>query len=230
MLAQTVNYIDFTNAQEQSNYLANKVASILQAAIEQNNQASIAVSGGSTPKEMFALLSNIDIPWQKVTITLVDDRWLEPSHNDSNQKLVEQNLLQNFAQKAHFIGLYQADKSLDQASEHLNQRFKQIELPFDIILLGMGNDGHTASLFPCSSEITQGMSTTQLFLATQPSSAPYTRMSLSANTISQAKHLFVQLKGQDKQQTLNKALAEQNELAMPIKRFLTNDTTVLWCP
>ncbi len=230
MFSDQVNYLEFKDSAEQSLNLASQVADILSQSIEKNSQASIAVSGGSTPKQMFELLSNVDIPWQQVTITLVDDRWLEPEHQDSNQRLVEQSLLQNFAKKATFIGLYQDTANAQQGAEKTNLMFDYVKQPFDVVLLGMGNDGHTASLFPCSAQIEHGMSTSQLYLATQPTTAPYSRISLSAHAISESCHLFLQLKGNDKQQTLQKALAEPDDLKMPIKRFLTKDMTVLWCP
>ncbi len=230
MLSQAVNYLAFEDASAQSNHLAQQVAEILLQAINNDGHASLAVSGGSTPKQMFEQLSNIDIPWQHVTISLVDDRWVETDHDDSNQKLIKESLLQNFAQNANFIPLYQQGLNAPKAISRINLMFKQVRQPFDVILLGMGNDGHTASLFPCSEQITQGMSTSELYLSTQPTTAPYARVSLSAHAITASRHLFLQLKGLDKQQTLEKALSQNNELKMPIKRFLTKDITVLWCP
>ena len=230
MLSQAVNYLTFEDASAQSQHLAQQVADILLQTIESDGHASLAVSGGSTPKQMFEQLSNIDIPWQHVTVSLVDDRWVEADHDDSNQKLIENSLLQNFAQNANFIPLYQQGLDASQAIARINLMFKQVRQPFDVILLGMGNDGHTASLFPCSEQVTQGMSTSELYLSTQPTTAPYSRRSLSAHASAASRHLFLQLKGLDKQQTLEKALRQKDELTMPIKRFLTKDITVLWCP
>lgn len=230
MIEQQVNFLDFANAEQQSEYLALQVARILQQSIDLNGTASLAVSGGSTPQQMFEHLSKADIDWANVTITLVDDRWVDSQHCASNQQLVEEHLLQNLAANARFIALYQPGLTAEQASPMINQQLSQVATPFDIVLLGMGNDGHTASLFPCCEQISTGFTTTDLYLATQPSSAPHTRMSLSVSAISQAKHRFLQLKGNDKKATLEKALQEENEQRMPIKRFLTKDITVLWCP
>ncbi|MEH6442350.1 MAG: 6-phosphogluconolactonase [Oceanospirillaceae bacterium] len=225
-----INYLEFDQLADQSHFLAHKVADILQSQITRNEQASLAVSGGSTPKKLFTLLSLIDIEWQKVTITLVDDRWLPADHKDSNQQLVAQNLLQNYAAKAHFIGLYHSDLAADQAIPTINSHFSNVALPFDVILLGMGNDGHTASLFPCCQQIDAGLATSDLYLATHPNTAEYARISLSADAIDQAKNLFLQIKGTDKQRTLSTALAGDNVREMPIRRFLNNKITVLWCP
>ncbi len=225
-----VNFLSFSQLEQQSQYLARQVASILAEQIAAEGHASLAVSGGSTPKRLFEILSNTAIEWQKVTILLVDDRWLDPSHNDSNQQLVERHLLQNLAAYANFITLYQSNSSAFAAEASINQTIAAQQLPLDVVLLGMGNDGHTASLFPCSSQLLEGLSTSATYLAIQPSTAPHCRISLSANAISSAKQLFLQLKGSDKKQTLEKALSGIDETKMPIRRFLTKKLQVLWCP
>jgi len=228
--SEQINLHNFEDLEQQSQHLADVVAQILQTQIEKNGSASLAVSGGSTPQKTFELLSKNELDWARVTITLVDDRWLANDQADSNQQLVEKNLLQNHAAKAQFIPLYQEGLSAFEASDKVNALFTDIKQPFDVVLLGMGNDGHTASLFPCSEQISEGLSTRATYLATQPTTAPYERMSLSAQAIETASHLFLQLKGADKQATLSKALKGDKHLEMPIRRFLTNNITVLWCP
>jgi len=228
--SEQINLHNFDDLAQQSQHLADVVAQILRTQIEKNGSASIAVSGGSTPKKMFELLSKKELNWASVAITLVDDRWLANDQADSNQQLVEKNLLQNHAAKAQFIPLYQEGLNAFEASDKVNAIFTNIKQPFDVVLLGMGNDGHTASLFPCCEQIDQGLNTSATYLATQPTTAPYERMSLSAQAIEAASHLFLQLKGADKQDTLSKALKGDEHLEMPIRRFLTNNITVLWCP
>ncbi|MEM5529088.1 6-phosphogluconolactonase [Gammaproteobacteria bacterium AS21] len=225
-----LNYLEFPDIEQQSQYLADQVASILTLKINTAGKALLAVSGGSTPKTLFNLLSNAPLEWSKVSITLVDDRWLSASHQDSNQRLVEENLLINNAKAATLIPLYQPQQTSDNAAIALNALFCEQNLTIDIALLGMGNDGHSASIFPCCEQLDEGLNTKATFLATQPTSAPYSRITLSADAINKAEHIFVQLKGDDKKITLEKALANNDEKAMPIRRFLNKNTTVLWCP
>ena len=100
------NYFhQFDSKTELHTELANIVASLLEKSIAVDNKAILAVSGGSTPKPFFKELSKISIPWQNVFVTLVDERWVEPTHNDSNEKLVRDHLLQNHAKNASFIPL-----------------------------------------------------------------------------------------------------------------------------
>ncbi len=229
-LLSKVNYRAFSDLQLQSEFLADTVAQILIQQIATSGSATLAVSGGSTPKLFFTNLSHRDIPWEKVTITLVDDRWVDPSHADSNQQLLQNNLLQNRAAAANFMPLFRSGLTASDAAAVINADFADVKQPFDVVLLGMGNDGHTASLFPCSPEIDQGFSTQDTYLATQPSTAPYSRISLSAHAICSARHLFLQIKGEDKHQTLQKALSAEDQLSMPIRHFLNPTTNVIWCP
>lgn len=225
-----LNYLEFSGIEQQSQYLADQVAKILTLKINTTGKALLAVSGGSTPKTLFNLLSDAQIQWSKVTITLVDDRWLPVSHQDSNQRLVEENLLINNAKAATLIPLYQPQETAENAPTALNALFCEQNLSIDIALLGMGNDGHSASIFPCCEQLDEGLNTKATFLSTQPTSAPYSRITLSADAINKAGHIFVQLKGDDKKITLEKALTNNDEKAMPIRRFLNKNTTVLWCP
>jgi len=225
-----LNLLDFCDIDQQSQYLADEVARLLTAKISTNGNALLAVSGGSTPKTMFNKLSYAPIDWDKVTITLIDDRWLPSSHQDSNQRLVEENLLINNASAANFIPLFQSHETNANAPKQLNALFSNENLELDIALLGMGNDGHSASIFPCCEQIDEGLNTQATFLSTEPTTAPYSRITFSAHAINKAEHIFLQLKGDDKKITLEKALADDDEKAMPIRRFLNKNTTVLWCP
>ena len=118
-------------------HLSEQIYDILKLTIEEKGSASFVVSGGSSPIKIFNELSFMDLDWTKVNITLVDDRFVDKSHNDSNEKLVNENLIINKAANLNFISLCNSPKSV------LN-----INRPFDIMLLGMGEDGHFASLFP----------------------------------------------------------------------------------
>ena len=158
--------------------LADKVAAILTAAVESKGKASIAVSGGSTPKGFFQALSKKKLAWQAITITLADERWVDIDSSDSNTKLVHENLLQNEAVNANFFHLKQGDRFSDDTLDDLNLAANQQLLPLDVLILGMGEDGHTASLFPCSDEITQCLAMiAEALIKVTPKSAPYQRIS-----------------------------------------------------
>lgn len=212
--------------------LADKVANILTAAVEAKGKASIAVSGGSTPKGFFQALSKKKLAWQAITITLADERWVDITSNDSNTKLVHENLLQNEAVNANFFHLKQGDNLTDETLADLNAAAAQQLLPLDVLILGMGEDGHTASLFPCSDEITQCLAKdSEALIKVTPKSAPYQRISFSFASLSQSKNTFLHISGASKKQVLAAAIAGQECREMPIRAFLQApdvNTQVYW--
>jgi 6-phosphogluconolactonase len=213
--------------------LADKVSAILQQAISLNGKASIAVSGGSTPKGFFKVLSNKNIDWQKVTITLADERWVDINSDDSNTRLVHENLLQNKASVAKFFHLKQGEVLCDETLANLNVAANNTLLPLDVLILGMGEDGHTASLFPCSAQIKQSLdiNNEHALMKVVPTTAPHQRITFSFASLSQSKNTFLHLSGESKKQVLEKALNGDDVFDMPIRKFLHTDsidTQVYW--
>jgi 6-phosphogluconolactonase len=213
--------------------LADKVSEILQQAILRNGKASIAVSGGSTPNGFFKVLSNKDIDWKKVTITLADERWVDIHSKDSNTRLVHENLLQNKTSAAKFFHLKQGEQLCDETLADLNVAAANTILPLDVLILGMGEDGHTASLFPCSAQIKQGLdiNNENALMKVEPTTAPHQRITFSFASLSKSKNTFLHLCGESKKQVLDKALNGDDIFEMPIRKFLHTDninTQVYW--
>jgi len=224
---------DFNSRQQLDQALADNVSQILQSAIALKGKASIAVSGGSTPKGFFTVLSNKDIDWKKVTITLADERWVDINSDASNTRLVHENLLQNKAAVAKFFHLKQGDKLSEETLADLNIAANNLLLPLDVVILGMGEDGHTASLFPCSKQIQSGLdnSNPSSLMKTEPTTAPHQRITFSFAALKQSKNIFLHLCGDSKKKVLNKALSDDDIFEMPIRAFLQDesiDTQVFW--
>ena len=210
----------FSNTSALNDDFANRLVSILQQAIAERGEAYLVVSGGKTPQALFNTLSQVDLAWDKVTVLLADDRWLDDQQTDSNERLVKATLLQHNAKAARFVSLY---ANVASAFEGVAQVLPRIaSLPtFDAVILGMGEDGHTASLFPCSAQITDGLAdNAPAVLAVQPQTAPYQRMSLSLPRLLDSRNIFLHLVGSNKLAVLNKAMGEPDVLAMPIRAFL----------
>lgn len=212
--------------------LANKVAALLTAAVDAKGKASIAVSGGSTPKGFFKALSMKKLPWQAITITLADERWVDNDSSDSNTQLVQENLLQNEAVKATFFLLKQGEILSEATLAELTAAAEQQILPLDVLILGMGEDGHTASLFPCSDEITQCLaSDSPALLKVLPKTAPHQRITFSFSALANSKNTFLHISGVSKKQVLAKAIAGSESREMPIRAFLhapNVNTQVYW--
>ncbi|WJG11092.1 6-phosphogluconolactonase [Aliiglaciecola sp. LCG003] len=209
---------------------ANKIATILSAGIEQNGRASLVVSGGRTPAAMFNILSHQDIQWQKVDITLADERWVDSDDAASNAAMVARELLVNNAKAANFIGLKTAHKDANDGVAICEANLQKIKTPFDVLILGMGEDGHTASLFPCSAQIRAGLDTTASanYIAVQPTTAPNQRMSLTLKSILASENIFLHLTGEGKKRVLDQAMASDDALEMPIRAVLNNASVALY--
>lgn len=224
---------DFSARETLDIELSDQVANILEQAIITKGKASLAVSGGSTPKGFFKALSLKDLPWDKVTITLADERWVDINDEASNTKLVHECLLQNNAIAAKFFHLKQGELMDTETLQDLNVGAKNALLPFDVLILGMGEDGHTASLFPCSDEIDLALSAdnSDVLMQVIPKSAPHQRITFTFSSLITSKNIFLHISGQSKKDVLNKALSGNNIVDMPIRAFLQHphsDTKVYW--
>jgi 6-phosphogluconolactonase len=212
--------------------LAEKVAADLQAAVEEKGRASMAVSGGSTPKSLFARLAAMNLPWAKVIITLVDERWVDGNHPDSNARLVKENLLRDKAAAAGFVPLKTAADDAFTAEAELQSRLRDVPLPLDVAILGMGTDGHTASFFPGASTLRRALhpeaeGDRQLCAAVRPPSAPHDRMTLTLPVLLNAKYLILHVVGKEKWQVLQKALQPGKTEELPVRAVLHQSRVLL---
>jgi 6-phosphogluconolactonase/glucosamine-6-phosphate isomerase/deaminase len=140
----------FADMETLSATLANQIAASLAAAVGARGVASLVVSGGRTPVRLFEILRTLPLEWARVCIALADERWVDPQDAASNEHLVRDVLLKDRAAAARFHGLKNAAPTPDLGAVSAWETFARVPRPFDAVLLGMGDDGHTASLFPRS--------------------------------------------------------------------------------
>ena len=217
-----LQWYEFANTDELDLQLAQQIAQQLQAAITERGSASLAVSGGRTPAGMFKVLRSSAIDWSKVIITLVDERWVSNDHADSNERLTRENLLQDCAAAATFISMVNDAATPHAGLEGIEAQFSTIKAPIDIIILGMGDDGHTASLFRNAIELEAVCASTAWVAAVTPPAAPHQRITLTLPTIAQCRNLLVHITGEGKKALLNNAMAEQKPVTeqYPIRRVI----------
>lgn len=223
---------EFASKEALNETFAAKIIAILQIAIAEKGQASLIVSGGNTPKPLFAALSQADLDWSKVVISLADDRWVDINDDASNDKLVREHLLVGKASEATFISLKHDFTDAKDAVATCEAALDKLQMPFDVLILGMGEDGHTASLFPCSQELSAGLdlNSGSKYIAVQPTTAPHQRMSLTLPALLASKHIFLHLTGDAKQAVVAQALAS-TETQMPIKAvFDRANVQLMWAP
>jgi 6-phosphogluconolactonase len=216
----------FEGRAELDTQLSQVIIAALSDAIERRDTAYLVVSGGSTPVGLFGELArNSELDWRKVVITLADERWVPRSHPDSNQQLVEQQLLRAHAAAARFIPLYTGADTPEQGSLSLEHDFATLP-KFDVVLLGMGGDAHTASLFPNTEALTVGLDplTDCAVLPARPQTAPHARMTLTLKRLVKTRQLFLHITGKQKELIFNESLGPSiTAREYPIRAFALQD-------
>jgi 6-phosphogluconolactonase len=211
----------FDNRHSLAQNLADRVARGLSRAISRQGAAVLAVSGGTTPALFFEKLSLENISWEKVTITLVDERQVDETSPRSNAKLVKAGLLQNHAKAATFVPLYQNQTEAE-------------KLSLDVVVLGMGEDGHTASFFPGGDKLEEAlnMKSTKTITDMQAPGAGEPRLTYTLPALMNAKVLCLLVEGQKKLTVLETAISGTDIMAMPIRAVLQadQDLEIYWCP
>lgn len=219
--------------------LAEHIVSALREAVNMRGAATLIVSGGSTPKALFEVLAASELPWQQVTISLADERWIDPASPDSNEYLVRTSLLVDKAAAAKFVPLKTRRGSPRQSESACETALKKIPSPFDLVLLGMGDDGHTASLFPqaegldAALDLNSGRQCKAVTPKNLPAHAPYPRMTLTLPRLLNSRWIVLLITGQSKLGVYQQALAAHDVAAMPVGAILRQQRTpvsVFWAP
>jgi 6-phosphogluconolactonase len=212
---------EFNTAAKLADGLARDVADWLRSEIATKDFAVLAVSGGTTPKPFFSALSNMELDWSKVQITLVDERQVDESSPRSNAKLVRESLVQNKASEAQFVPLFENKNAANLAR-------------FDVAILGMGNDGHTASFFPGGNHLVQALKVDQphSIVSMEAPGAGEPRLTYTLPRLLAARHLCLHIQGDDKMKVLEQALAGDDQTEMPVRAVLhaQKPISLYWCP
>jgi 6-phosphogluconolactonase len=215
--------------------LADAVASALAGAIARKGVATLAVSGGSTPKAFFEALSTRELDWPKVKVTLVDERFVAEDNPRSNHLLVKTHLLKDKAAAAEFVPLYRPEATIEDAAVTASKNVPGMTEPFDVAILGMGTDGHTASFFPGGDHLSAALDLRQprRVMTMEAPGAGEARLTLSFSALHDAGLLVVHIEGAEKKAVLEKALSGTDEMDMPIRAVLERARTtpeIYWAP
>ncbi len=202
--------------------LAAEIAECLRKAIRARGQARIVLSGGTTPQKTYLFLSKEDVMWERVEITLADERWVPSSHPRSNHCLLNMTLFEMLENKPRFVPLYRDDVEPADAIKDINAAVGKIVRPFDLVLLGMGNDGHTASLFPQGDQLEQSLDLDDPLLARviNAPGAAEPRVTLTLKALTDARRIILAFSGQKKFETFEKVMAGGPQEDMPIRAVL----------
>lgn len=192
----------------------NLIVARLKADVENTDAASLMVSGGSTPGPVYEQLSHFDLPWDKITIGLVDDRWVDEEDAGSNAALIRRTLLQNKAAKARFVPMKTAHDTPAAGQAEVEAAYTHIAQPYSVVILGMGGDGHTASWFPDADGLGNAVDpkNTDCVAAVTAKPSDVTgaylqRMTLTRHAVGSCHLALLLITGAQKQQVLKDALS-----------------------
>lgn len=226
---------EFPDGAALANALADTVADALLKRLTQDERAVLAVSGGRTPVRFFEALSQCQLDWASIAVTLVDERWVPDDSDRSNARLVRMHLLRGQAAAARFVPLTSAAMTPEEGREMVEQAIAALPLPLAVAVLGMGTDGHTASFFPGGDRLGQALApvpgrkveTIRAIGADEP------RITLTLPMLLAADRLILHIEGEEKKRVLEAAMRGGPVEEIPVRAVLRGrgrPLEVFWAP
>ena len=225
----TVELHEFSGRGELAEALADAVLHRMRQALDDHDVVHMAVSGGTTPHCFFQALSKRPFAWDKVCITLVDERWVPDTDSRSNARMVRGQLLQNHASIAEFHDLYCGTKTPEQGVNETMRLVGGIAYSLDVAVLGMGLDGHTASLFPAGDRLTQALDprSAMIFVPMNAPDLEDARLTMTVPGLLNADALFLHIEGPEKRAVLDEALKEGPIEDMPVRALINHPEKIV---
>jgi 6-phosphogluconolactonase len=223
----------FDTREQASDAAAARISEALVHRLDMQKTTALVVSGGSSPVQCFDTLSRQAIDWDRIIVLASDDRWVAPDHDDSNEKLIRDKLLVGKAAGGTLLPFYAPDTSVDERVTQLNEDIRYAPLPFACAMLGMGADGHFASLFPDADNLDAGLDleSDDLYLPVRTAASPHARISLSLAALSRSDEIVLLFFGEDKLAVYERAKAGDRQL--PVARLLRQKRApvhIYWAP
>jgi 6-phosphogluconolactonase len=214
----TVNLHD---PQQLAETLGDRITRTLANAVKARGKATLVVSGGSTPKPLFQYISHQPIDWSKITVTLADERCVPAESEQSNARLVRENLLQHQAKAAKFMPLHNDSVAPDVSAKQADSSMGNLP-KFDCVILGMGNDGHTASIFPEASGRDQALDlkNTANAMLIDPVTVTPLRITQTARRLLNTRWMVLHITGEEKARLLDQIANAPDPRKWPISFFL----------
>lgn len=216
-----MEFIEYPDREMMMIDLANRIAGELNTCLLQHDWASLAVPGGTTPGPIFDDLSSADLDWSRVHVLLTDERWVPEDHERSNTRLLRERLLVDRAAEATYVPLYKPAETPEEVIDELAEAIRP-EMPISILLLGMGADMHTASLFPGADRLAEALDRhAPPLMAMRAPGAPEPRITLTAPVLQGAMTTHILITGTEKRAALE-AARRKKPIDAPVAAVLGN--------
>jgi 6-phosphogluconolactonase len=223
----------FEDREDASAAAAERIVDALARRLDAQGEASVVVSGGTSPAGVFEVLARTSLAWPDVHVVLSDERWVPPDHEDSNEKLVRETLLAGEARDASLLPVYKQGVAIEERCSEINEELLHAPFPFASALLGMGEDGHFASLFPDADNLREGLDvdSRQLCIPVQTAASPHPRVSLTLSALSRSDEIVLLIFGDAKRDVYEAARTSTN--GTPVSHLLRQKRApvyVYWAP
>ena len=229
----TIEFKTFESREEATHTLAGDIEGILERSLELTSTAQFMVSGGSSPLKVYEHLSKASLDWAKVNIILSDERCVKLTSDQSNEKMIRQQLMQDKAAAATFYPLV-TDLGKSLAADAISELQEKFAQPFAVSLLGMGEDGHTASLFPDAAELEEAIIGDKFCYELKPTHLKQKRISLSASVLLNSSQIMLLIFGERKKQLFEMASTPGGDaLDLPVRVIVQQQAvpvSVYWAP
>lgn len=199
--------------------LAARIWDLVAEAVEQDNKAAMIVSGGSTPIGLYNVLRELPLPWEQLDFCPSDERWVPVDDPASNEGMLRRELIDEI-DPATFVSMARQESTPQADAKRVEQVLETLSRPWDLVLLGMGNDGHTASLFPSAEGLTEALSGKRRCVAVTPAGQAHPRLTLSRSELLRSKRIILLLHGPEKWRVYREALRGDDVEAMPVRALL----------
>ncbi|MBT8143670.1 MAG: 6-phosphogluconolactonase [Gammaproteobacteria bacterium] len=205
--------------------LAARAWELVDEAISATDEAAIVLAGGSTPVPLYNTLRELPLPWSRLTIAPSDERWVGIDHEASNEGMLRREFFASSATDANVVSLARHEDDIERDAARVERALARRTAPWDFVLLGMGTDGHTASLFPGAPELPTALSAERRCVPVTPQTADHRRLTLSAAELLNSRRIILLLTGQEKWDVYREACADDDISAMPVRAILHQQQT-----
>jgi 6-phosphogluconolactonase len=224
---------NYTSRDDAASAVAARIESALQRRLQSQAEVVFVVSGGTTPAAVFSQLSRRKLEWKRVQVVLSDERWVPPEHEDSNEKMVREQLITSFAGDLRLLPFYADDISIGSRCAAISDDIRELPLPFACTLLGMGEDGHFASLFPGISNLREGLdpNSAAMCIAVTTGASVHQRISLTLPALTMSDEILLLAYGEKKRTIIERAVRQ--DLDLPVSNLFLQpraSVDVFWAP
>ena len=228
-----MSFHEFDSRSEAALAAGKRIVNALHRRLEAHVSAAVVVSGGTTPAPVYGYMAHKDLDWHRVHVLLSDERWVPADHPDSNEKMLRGALERSRASYAEIVSFFDATSSIDERCAELDDEIKGLPLPFTSALLGMGTDGHFASLFPDAGNLQAAVDLESMhsFVPVETASSQHSRVSMTLPALLRTDEILLLISGEEKRAVLEQATEPRSEL--PVAHLLRQRRTpvdVFWAP